>query len=125
MHLLVLVRMRREADSGSGAGFSGFNGAISGWCVADERVQQMFGGVSDVMNRAIERFLVRLRRLGETAQLADKLKRRCADLVFSGWREEIMKGLDVSTHGELIDFGTEKVSASMEILAYASQSSTT
>jgi hypothetical protein len=58
----------------------------------------MFGGVSDVVDRAIERFLVRLGRFTETAQLSNKLKRRRSDLVLRGRRKEVMQGFDVSTH---------------------------
>lgn len=62
----------------------------------------MFGGMSDVVHGTIKRFFVRLRRLGKAAELADELKRRCANLVVRRWRKEVVKGLDVSAHSDLL-----------------------
>ncbi len=63
----------------------------------------MMRGVGHVIHRAIECFLVRVRRLGESAKFPDKLQRRCANFVIRRPRLEIMQGLDGSTHVETIN----------------------
>ena len=58
----------------------------------------MLRDVSDLIDRAIEGSLVCLGRFREPAQLADKLKRRRANLVVRrGWAE-VMKCFDGSAH---------------------------
>jgi len=69
-----------------------FRLAIARRRVGDEGLEQMLGGVGDVMNRAVERVLVRLRWFREAAQLADELEGRGADLVVRRRRKEVMKG---------------------------------
>src|SRR5207237_9836443 len=51
------------------------------------------------VDRAIERDLVGTRRARSTAQLADKLDGRRADLLVSCWWLEIGQGFDASAHG--------------------------
>ena len=58
----------------------------------------MLCNVRDVFDRAIESCLICLGRFGETAQLPDELKRRCANFILcSGWTE-VMKCFDGSAH---------------------------
>ena len=58
----------------------------------------MMRGMRDFIDRAIERFLVCFRRLGETAQFSDELQRRRPDLIIGrGWTE-VMQGFDGSAH---------------------------
>ena len=57
-------------------------------------------GMRDFVDRAIEGVLIRFRRLGETAQLADKLKRRSANLIVRRRRTEVVKCFDGSAHEE-------------------------
>ena len=66
---------RRETFCRADPGLLRFDLAIARWRIAHQGVKQMLGGVGDVMNRAVERFLVRFRRLCEAAQLADELER--------------------------------------------------
>lgn len=67
-----------------------------------ERFKQMMRGMRDFIDRAIECFLVRFRRLRETAQFSDELQRRRLDLIIRRRRTEIMQGFDGSTHEELL-----------------------
>jgi hypothetical protein len=50
----------------------------------------MMRGVRDFIDRAIERFFVCSRRLGETAQFTDELQRRRANFVIRRRWTEIM-----------------------------------
>jgi len=43
----------------------------------------MMRGKSDIIDSAIESCLICLGRFGETAQLPDELKRRCANFILS------------------------------------------
>jgi hypothetical protein len=72
---------RTEAFRGSRACFHRFDHAIARRCVGHKRIEQMLGDVSDIIDGTIERRLVCLGRFRETAQLADELKRRSANLV--------------------------------------------
>src|SRR5262245_54850825 len=62
------------------------------------RADEAAGDVGHFVNGAIERLFVRLRRCGESAQLADELQRRCADLLVGRGRIEVEQCFDVSTH---------------------------
>ncbi|MEY2548934.1 MAG: hypothetical protein QOD64_1516 [Verrucomicrobiota bacterium] len=83
----------------SSPGLRRFRVAIARRRVRDERLKQMFGGMSDVVHGAIESFLVSFRRLREAAQLANELKRGGANFVLSRRRQEVMQGLNISAHG--------------------------
>jgi hypothetical protein len=61
-------------------------------------MEKMFGGMSDVVHGPIKRFFVRLRRFRKAAELADELKRRRVNFIFGRWRQEVMKGFDISAH---------------------------
>jgi hypothetical protein len=65
-------------------------------------MEQMLGGMSHVVDGAVERFLVRLRRFREAAQFPDELERRRANLVVRGRRQEVMQCLNVSAHGSFL-----------------------
>ena len=58
----------------------------------------MLRGVSNIIDGPIESYLVCLGRFRETAQLADELKRRSANLVVRRSWTEIMKCFDGSAH---------------------------
>ena len=62
----------------------------------------MVRGMRDVIDRAIERFLVCFRWLGETAQFSDKLKRRRPDLIIRRRRGKVVKCFDGSAHKKLL-----------------------
>jgi hypothetical protein len=89
---------RNEALRGSRVCFHRFGCAIAWPRVGYERIEQMLRGVCDIIDGTIESYFVRLRRFRETAQLADELKRRSANLVVRrGWIE-VMKCFDGSAH---------------------------
>ena len=59
----------------AGLCFERFNFAISRRRVRDQRFEQMMRGMRDFIDRAIERFLIHFRRLGESGKLPNKLQR--------------------------------------------------
>ena len=89
---------RTEAFRRSRACFHRFGYAIARRRVGHERIEQMLRRVSDIIDGPIESCLVRLGRFYETAQLADELKRRSANLVIRRRWTEVMKCFDGSTH---------------------------
>jgi hypothetical protein len=89
---------RTEALRGSRACFLRFDCAIARRPVGHERIEQMVCGVSDIIDGTIESGLVYLGRFRETAQLADELKRRSANLVVRRRWTEVMKCFDGSAH---------------------------
>ena len=104
MLVLVSGRMRMrvtwtvEANRRSRPRFRSFHFTISRRRVRYQGMKQVLGGVSHIVHGAIERLFVRLRRFREPAQFPNELKRRRANLIFSRWRQEVMKGFDVSAH---------------------------
>src|SRR5690606_3763893 len=64
----------------------------------DERSDQATRRCRHFIDRAIERFFVRLRRFIESAQLAYELQRCGPNLDFGGRRVEVEERLDVSAH---------------------------
>jgi hypothetical protein len=58
----------------------------------------MMRGMGHDIDRAIESCLICPRRFGETAQLPDELKRRCANFILSSGWTEVMKCFDGSAH---------------------------
>ena len=62
----------------------------------------MMRGVGDFVDCAIECILVCFRRLGESAQLANKLQRRRANFIVRRRRSEVVKCFDGSAHEELL-----------------------
>ncbi len=66
--------------------------------VGDQRVDQLARDDRDAVDRAVERVLVRLRRLGGPAQLPHELQRRGANLLVGRRRIEVEQLLDVSAH---------------------------
>jgi hypothetical protein len=74
-----------------------------------QRFEEMMCDVRDVIYRAIECVFICARRLGESAQLANELKRRRANLITRRGRTEIMQSLDVSAHdrpSSIVDRGS-------------------
>src|SRR5215212_7387324 len=63
-----------------------------------ERVEQPRRDLDDLVDRAIEGFLIRLRGLRRAADLAHVLERRGADLLLGGGWLEVVKGADVAAH---------------------------
>jgi hypothetical protein len=63
----------------------------------------MMRGMSDIIDSAIESCLICLGRFGETAQLPDELKRRCANFILSSGWNEVMKRFDGSAHIGIIN----------------------
>jgi hypothetical protein len=87
-----------EAFRRSRASFHRFGYAIARRRVGHERIEQMLRGVRDIIDGTIESCLVCLGRFRETAQLADELKRRSANLVVRRRWTEVMKCFDGSAH---------------------------
>jgi len=94
---------RTEAFLGSRARFHRFDCAIARRRVGHKRIEQMVCGVSDIIDGTIESCLVCLGRFRETAQFADELKRRSANLVVRRGGTEVMKCLDGSAHVRIIN----------------------
>lgn len=120
--VIVIVRMRRiaEAYCRSCPGFCSFHFAISRRRVCYQGGEQLLRNASHVLDGAMERLFVRLRRFGEAAQFADKLQRRSADLVVRGGRQEVMQGLNISAHrfsllSEPVKMGQERDSISLSL----------
>jgi hypothetical protein len=89
---------RTEAFRRSRARFHRFRYAITRPRVGHKRIEQMLCGVSDIIDGPIESCLVCLGRFRETAQLADELKRRRANLIVRRRWTEVMKCFDGSAH---------------------------
>jgi len=94
---------RTETLRRSRACFQRFDFAIAWRCGGHKRIEQMLRGVSDIIDRTIESCLVCLGRFRETAQLADELKRRSANLVVRRRWTEVMKCFDGSAHVRTIN----------------------
>jgi hypothetical protein len=94
---------RTEAFRGSRACFYRFDCAIAGRCVGYKRIEQMVCRVCNIIDGTIESCLVCLGRFRETAQLADELKRRSANLVVRRRWTEVMKCFDGSAHVRTIN----------------------
>ena len=69
----------------------------------------MMGDMRDFIYGTIEGVLIRARRFRESGQLANELKRRCANLVVCRRRCKIMQGFNVSAHEEplTVDYADE------------------
>ena len=89
---------RAEAARRPGPGLRGFDGAIAGWSVGDEGVEQLVRRLRHLVHRAVESGLVGLGRPSEAAQLAHELEGRGAHLLVRRRRLEVVQGLDVPTH---------------------------
>jgi hypothetical protein len=101
-------RRMAKALRGSSPSLRRFRVAVAGRRVRDQGLEQMFRGMSDVVHSTIESFFVRFRGFRKTTQLADELKRRSTNLVLGRRRQEVMKGLNVSAHGESVNFEFEQ-----------------
>jgi hypothetical protein len=89
---------RSEAFRGSRVCFHRFGCAIARRRIGHKRIEQMVCRVCNIIDGTIESCLVCLGRFRETAQLADELKRRSANLVIRcGWTE-VMECFDGSAH---------------------------
>jgi hypothetical protein len=96
-------RRRIEAFRRSRACFHRFDCAITRRRVAHKRIEQMLCGVSDIIDRPIESWLICLGRFRETAQLPYELKRRRANFVVRSRWTEVMKRFDGSAHVGIIN----------------------
>lgn len=65
----------------------------------DEILEQVLRQVRDLVDGAVERRLVRLRRLGHAADLAHVLQRRRVDLVRARGRIEVVENANIPAHG--------------------------
>src|SRR3954451_9456152 len=61
-------------------------------------VEQVLGDVSDLVDGAVERLLVRRGRAGRRADLADELQGGVADLLLGRGRLEVVERSDVAAH---------------------------
>jgi hypothetical protein len=94
---------RSEASRRSRAGFHRFDFTIARWHDGHKRIEQMFRGVSDIMDGTIESCLICLGRSREPTQLSDELKRRSANFIRRRRRTEVMKGFDGAAHVRTIN----------------------
>ena len=80
-----------------------FRFAIPRRRIGDQRFKKMMRGMGHVIHRTIESCLICLGRFGETAQLPDELKRRCANFILSSGWTKVMKCFDGSAHVGIIN----------------------
>src|SRR5262245_284880 len=90
-----------EALSRAGARLRRLDIAIPRRRGGDQGVEQLLGHFGHPVDGAVENRLVGLGGARRSAQLADELQRRGADLLFGGRRLEVVQGLDVAAHGVL------------------------
>ena len=91
-----------KTPGGSGMSFRRLHVAITRRRIGNERFEEVMCGVRHLLHGTIECVFIRLRWLGETAQLPDELQRGGADLTTRGWRGKVMQGLDISAHGFVV-----------------------
>src|SRR6478609_1768688 len=84
---------------GAGLGLRRLHLAVLGWRGRDQVVEQVLGDVGDLLDRPVERLLVRLARFRRTADLADVLQCSRGDLVAGRGRLEVVERADVPAHG--------------------------
>src|SRR5215213_10830885 len=88
----------RVSLRGAGLGLGGLDLAVLRRRVGLERLEQVHGGVRDLVDGALEGLLVDLGGLREAADLADVLERGGADLFPGRFRLEVVEGADVAAH---------------------------
>src|SRR5215210_7403838 len=91
----------REALLGAGPASLRLDLAVLQRRIRHEIGEEVHRGVRDLVDRTVEDFLVRVRRLREAADLADVLQRRRPDVVGRG-RLEVEERLDVSAHEPIV-----------------------
>src|SRR5262249_35918042 len=84
-------------------GLHGLDVAVAWRTGGSERNQQSPGNVGDIIERLVERCLIRLCGRREPAQLADELQRGRADLLLGRGRLEIEQRADIAAHRTLLD----------------------
>jgi hypothetical protein len=87
-----------ESLGGASFGLRGFFFAVLRRSSGFERTKQPGRDPGHFLDRGKECGLVRLRRLGEAADLSYKLQRRRPNLIVCDWRIEIEKRFDISAH---------------------------
>src|SRR5215210_6123419 len=83
---------------GAGPGLGGLDLTVLRRRVRLERLEQVHGGVGDLVHGALEGLLVDLGGLREPADLADVLQCGGADLFAGRFRLEVVEGADVAAH---------------------------
>jgi len=94
---------RTEAFRRSRVCFQRFDRAIARRRGSHKRIEQMLRGMSDIIDGMVESCLVCLRRLRETTQLPDELKRRSANFIRCRRWTKVVKCFDGSAHVRTID----------------------
>src|SRR5262249_4570219 len=79
-------------------GFRGLDFTVTRWRRSHQRVDEPTRVGCDLLHGPIERGLVRLRRLREAADLADKLQRGIADFLVGHRRSEVEQRTNVAAH---------------------------
>lgn len=102
MRMIVIVRMTAKANRRSRPRFRGFHSAVTRRRLGRQRAKELLRDLRHSLDRAVERLFVRFRRFGKSAELANELKRRGANLVPGRGRHEVMQGFNVSAHKFLI-----------------------
>jgi hypothetical protein len=96
------ARKSGEALGGAGFGFGGFFFAVFGWGGGFKRVEELEGGVGDLVDGGGEGGLVGFGGLVEASDFADELEGSGADLVGSDRRIEVIESFDVAAHTVLL-----------------------
>src|SRR5580704_2446319 len=92
----------RESLRAARAALVGLRLAVLRGRRGDQLAQQPRRNLRDILHRAFERRCVRLRRLGETADLAHVLQSRRAYLVLGRGGLEVVESPDIATHTERV-----------------------
>src|SRR5690606_7612699 len=83
---------------------------VSGWGFDLKRADELLRGSRHLVHRIVEHLLVDLRGTGRSAQLADELQGRRADLLLRGRRVEVCQCPDVTAHRTLwIEAGEDEL----------------
>src|SRR4051794_1637183 len=89
----------RVAGAGAGPRLLRLDVAVLRWRGGHPVVEQVLGDVGDLVDGPVERLLVRRRRPGRAAHLADELHGGGRDLRGGGRRLEVVQRADVAAHG--------------------------
>src|SRR5579859_3901035 len=101
-HSFTLVLFSSEPLRSSRVSTFGFNLAIARLGIGHQRIQQIPGSRSHLLDGTIERYFVRLRRFIEARELSHELERGFPNLLVGSRGVKIEQGLDVSAHKFLL-----------------------
>src|SRR5436190_23316796 len=99
---LTFVLFRSEPVCSSCAGTFSFDLAIARLDISHQRIQQIPGSRTHLLDGTIERHFVCLRRLIEARELSHELEGSFPNLLVGSWGVKIEQGLDVPAHNLLL-----------------------